>query len=316
MSAKLERIDVGRIEQIHALRLMFGASGVSMSALAALAAQLDAVRIPKSLRLEHAGGPGSVIYFVMDGELEVLRDGKPFGRFGPRSVVGGLAAFARDPSGYVCTATQDTKALRLPFEDMIEVFEDHYELLQAAMEGLAENTIQLRRLIQPSAGYDAEPHPDPPEPLLEPLGLIERMLVLRGSLAMHTHIDELAELARAAQEVHFKAGATLWEEHERATHMLVIVHGGVRAVTSGKLAFRFGPADLVGALDTIAGVERWFSARAERPLIALAIDRDALLDLVEDQAEVGFDVLRMLARILTNVREKSIVTAPGANLNA
>jgi CRP-like cAMP-binding protein len=313
VSVKLERIDVGRIERIHALRLMFGASGVSMQALAALAAQLDAVRIPKSLTIEHSGGPGSVIYFVMDGELEVLREGKPFGRFGPRSVVGGLAALAREPNGYSCTATKDTQALRLRFDDMLEVFEDHYELLQASMEGLAENTIQLRRLIQPSAGYDLAPRPDPTEPLIEPLGLIERMLMLRSSLAMHTHIDELAELARAAQEVHYKAGATLWDEGERATHMLVIVRGSVRAATTGNLAFRFGPADLVGALDTIAGVERWFSARAERPIIALALDRDALLDLAEDQAEVGFDVLRMLARILTSVREKSLVPANGLN---
>ncbi len=310
MSAGLERIEVGRIERLHALRLMFVDSSVSTAALAALAAQLEAVRIPKGTVLEHAGGPGSVIYFVTEGELEMIRDGKPFGKFGARSVVGGIASFARDPQGFTAQATRETVALRLRFEDMIEVFEDHYELMQAAMEGLAQGTIELRQQIKPHAGFDMEPPRDSPEVLVEPLGLIERMLVLRSSLAVHTHVDELAELARSAQEVHFKADATLWDEGERATHMLALVRGGVRATTKAGLSFKFGPADLVGALDTIGGGNRWFTARAERPVIALALDRDALLDLVEDQADLGFDLLRMLARVLTSVRERTLAPVP------
>ena len=91
--------------------------------------------------------------------------------------------------------------------------------------------------------------------------------------------------------------------------MLVIVRGTVRAETLNGLSFQFGPGDLVGALDTLAGTPRWFNARAERSVIALSLDRDALLDLVEDQAEVGFDVLRMLARVLTYVRERSLQPA-------
>jgi CRP-like cAMP-binding protein len=306
MTEELEIIEVGRIEQIHALRRWFGSAGPSTASLAALGAQLEAVRIPKGTHREEGGWPDGVIYFVVEGELIAEREGRPFGHFGPRSVLGGLAVLAREPQSISFTALHDTVALRLRGEDMLEVFEDHYELLQTAIEGLARNTIELRRLLPPHAGYDAELQHDPDEPVLEPLGLIERMLVLRSSLAVLTHIDELAELGRAAQEVHYRAGSPLWFEGERATHMLVLVRGKVHAESIGGLTFQFGPGDLVGALDTLAGVPRWFNARADSNLIALSLDRDALLDLVEDQAELGFDILRLLARVLTIVRERSL----------
>jgi CRP-like cAMP-binding protein len=305
---QVEPIEVGRVERIHALRGMFGATGPSTAALAALAAQLDAVRMPKGMIVQQLGGPGSVIYFVLDGELVVERDGKPFGVFGPRSVVGVLPAFARDPHMFLTTVTKDALALRLRFEDMLEVFEDHYDMLQASLSGMSRNTIELRRLIRPHAGYDAKLRPDPDDLGPEPLGLIERMLVLRSGLAVHTHIDELAELARASQEVHYAQGKMLWEESEDATHMLVIVRGRVSAKTSDGMSFLFGPGDLVGALDTISSTPRWFSAKAESMIVALAVERDALFDLVEDQAQLGFDVIRLLAQTLTSLRER--VVAP------
>jgi CRP-like cAMP-binding protein len=166
-------------------------------------------------------------------------------------------------------------------------------------------------LIRPHAGYETPLRPDPEEKATEPLGLIERMLVLRSSLAVHTHIDELAELARAAQEVHFPKGGTLWEENDEATHMLILVCGRASCHTSDGLLFKFGPGDLVGALDTISGTPRWFTAHADSRVMALAVERDALFDLVEDQAELGFDILRMLAQVLTSLRER-VVAPPTA----
>jgi CRP-like cAMP-binding protein len=309
--SELEPIDVGRVERIHALRGMFGATGPSTASLAALAAQLDAVRMPAGTIVQQVGGPGSIIYFVLEGELVVEREGKPFGVFGARSVVGVLPAFARDPQTFVTTVTKDAVALRLRFDDMMEVFEDHFDMLQSALSGMSRNTIELRRLIRPHAGYEAAQRPDPEEPATEPLGLIERMLVLRSSLAVHTHIDELAELARAAQEVHFPRGGVLWDENNDATHMLILVCGRVSCHTSDGLFFKFGPGDLVGALDTISGTPRWFTAHADSRVMALAVERDALLDLVEDQAELGFDILRMLAQVLTMLRER-VVAPPSA----
>jgi len=86
-----------------------------------------------------------------------------------------------------------------------------------------------------------------------------------------------------------------------------VVRGRVQAATSDGLSFQFGAGDLVGALDTISGLPRWFNARAERTVVALALERDALLDLVEDQAALGFDVLRMLAQAQTSIRERTIL---------
>lgn len=306
MTPELEPVEIGPIERIHALRSLFGSSGPSTTALAALAAQSEAVRIPQGMQLMREGELSGLVYVVVQGELVAEARGKLLGRFGPRNVVGSLAAFARDPRGVNCSAARETIALRVRADDMFEVFEDHFELMQAVMEALARASIELRRGLSPHAGYDRQLAPDPPLPP-EALDLVERMLSLRRTLAMHTHIDELAELARAAQEVHFRKDAPLWFASETAGNMLILVRGSVRAHTNDGQSFRFGPGDLVGGLDTLAGTPRWYDAVAERHVIALSLERDAILDLCEDQAELGFDFLRLLATMLLALRER---TAP------
>lgn len=306
MTPELAQVEIGRIERIHALRSLFGTSGPSTTALAALAAHSQAVRIPQGRQLMREGELSGLVYVVVEGELVAEGRGKLLGRFGPRNVVGSLAALARDPRGFDCTAARETIALRVRADDMLEVFEDHFELLQAVMEALARASIEIRRGLLPHAGYDRELSPDPPLPS-EALDLVERMLSLRRTLAMHTHIDELAELARAAQEVHYRKDAPLWFTQEAAANMLIVVRGSVRAHTQAGQSFRFGPGDLVGGLDTLAGTARWYDAVAERHVIALSLDRDTILDLCEDQAELGFDFLRLLAAMLLALRER---TAP------
>jgi CRP-like cAMP-binding protein len=308
MSPEFEQVELGRIERIHALRSLFGPTGPSTTALAALAAVSLAVRIPRGRQIMREGEPSDAVFIIVEGELVAEGRGKLLGRYGPRNVLGSLAALARDPRGLHCHASQDTVALQLRADDMLEVFEDHFELLQAVMEALARGSIEIRRNLKPHGGYDRELSPDPELPT-EALDLVERMLSLRRTLAMHTHIDELAELARAAQEVHYPKDAPLWFEAEAAVNMLIVVRGSVRAHTSDGLAFRFGPGDLVGGLDTLAGTERWYDAVAERHVIALSLERDTILDLCEDQAELGFDFLRLLAAMLLALRER---TAPDA----
>jgi CRP-like cAMP-binding protein len=304
MIAGVEPFEVGRIERIHALRSLFGSGGPSTAALAAMAAVAVAVRIRKGTILAQEGEPATTLWVVVEGELLAMRAGKLLGSYGPRHVVGSLAALSRDPRGFRCTAAEDTIALQLRADDMYEVFEDHFGMLQTVMEALARGSIEIRRGIKPDAGYDGALAPDP-EAGTDTLDLVERMLVLRKSLAMHTHIDELAELARAAQEVHYLAETSLWQEEDRATHLLVLVSGSVRALNKDGLQFKFGPGDLVGGLDMVAGAPRWYEAISERDVIALSIDRETLLDLCEDQAELGFDFLHLLAEILLSLHERT-----------
>ncbi len=307
MSDELEPIEIGAIQQLRTLRLMFGPNGPPTHTLAAIGQLTTAVRIPQGMVVERAGRPFGNVYLVIDGELRAQREGGLLGTFGARSSVGVLATLARDRHGFDCVALADTTALVLRAEDFLEVLEDHFELMYSAMRGLAHDGIELRRNLMPHAGFAIPAHelgkkrvPCP----REPLDLTGRILCLRETFGLQrSYIDELAQLARAAEERRYAPGERLWSTDERATHAAILICGEVQGTTAAGARFSFGAGDLVGALDTLAEDARWYDAVASEETVALTLDSEAMVDVWEDRPRLGLDFLRLLATTLISLRE-------------
>lgn len=305
MNVALEPLEIGRITRIHTLRTMFGREGPPTTALAALAAHVAPVRIRAGTVLAKDGEPVNTIYLVLDGELSAWRAGKHIGNFGPRTSVGLLPVLARDPRGYRCVATRDTSALAMRAEDTLEMFEDHFDMMLGVLRGIARDAIAARRSLRPNAGFshDASPCDECPS---RPLDLVERLLYMRNTFGLEeVHFDALAELAQAATEVRYPAGRLLWPAGARADYMLIVVSGSLRGRTDDGLSFAFGPGDIVGSLDMVAAVPRWFELTAEREVVALSFGNELLTDIWEDQPELSFDFLRSMARMLLVLRERA-----------
>jgi CRP-like cAMP-binding protein len=304
MSLEVEPIELGLVQRIHALRSLWGNAALSTSTLAAVAAHTTAVRIPAGAVLGRDGEAVRVTYAMIEGEVRGSRDGRSIGTFGPRSVVGMIPVLARDPRGFDYVATRDSTALALAADDLLEMIEDHFELMYAALRALAADAIALR-LGLPDAGFSGKLRPSIECPA-RPLDLIERLLYLRQTFGFHeSHIDALAEFARAAVEVRHAAGEKLWSAGDRSTHMLILICGQVRATDADGRALSFGPGDLVGSLDMMAGMPRWFDITVRQDLVALSLDGDLLVDIWEDQPELGFDFLRILGAMLVSLRERT-----------
>jgi CRP-like cAMP-binding protein len=303
MRAELEQVELGRIEQIRSLRSLFGLQSVSTSALAALAAHTTPVRIPKGVELATEGQPVDEMYVVIEGELATSRAGKQLGVFGPRSAVGALAAFAHDMYGYRCIATRETVALAMRAEEVLEVFEDHFEMLLTVLRAVARESIDTR-LALPGAGFSDEIRTDVARPTRQ-LDLVERLFCLRESFSIGlTHLDALAEIARTSREVHYPAGTPMWRIGDRSEQMIILVSGVVGARTANDMRFRFGPRDILGSLDTVAAVPRWYDAIVQEDVIALSHDAEVMIDLWEDHTELGFGILQLLAAMLLSLRER------------
>lgn len=300
----LERADVSHIQSIHALRSLFSANSVSAAAVAALSAHATPVRITRGTRITADGRPSDVLYVVLEGELSTSRNGKPLGTFGPRAAVGVLPMLARDAGGFTIEALSDTVALSLRAEDVLEVLEDHFDMLLAVMQGLAQEAVAVRQALPGSAGFAGELLTGVDAPS-EPLDLVERLFYLRQTFPLgHSHLDALAEIARASHELHYPAGTRLWVPGDRASHLLILVSGVVQGETATGAQFRFGPRDVVGSLDMVAQVPRWFEARVEEDVVALVHDRETLVDLWEDHPELGLDFLQMFSAALLSLREQ------------
>jgi CRP-like cAMP-binding protein len=303
MRPELERVEIGPLELIRALRRLFGQQqGPTTAALAAMAAHIVSVRIPAGFELNDPAEQMADVYLITEGELATEYDGRLLHRFGPQSVVGSLSSLIHGSRGFRCWATRETLALSWRADDMLEVFEDHFELLHSVLRAMANESIELRRQLPPHAGFSNVIRADIEYPA-RPLDLVERLLCLRQTFGFKTsHIDELAELARAAVEARYAAGTLLWAAGESSDALLIMVSGVVSATTPEGLEFQLGPGDIVGSLGVVAGLPAWFTARVTQPAVTLSINREVLVDLLEDQPDLGFDVLQLIASSLLELR--------------
>jgi CRP-like cAMP-binding protein len=301
----LEEVEIGRIERIHALRSMFGTSGgPSTQALAALAEHIMPVRIPRGTQLAREGSLLGIVYLIIEGKIVASRHGHPWGEFAAPGSIGFLPALAGGMQGIDCRAVEDTIALALRSEDMLEVLEDHFDLLLGAMRGFARSAIELRRQLMPSAGFSNELR-ETSESLDGPLDLVERILHLRQSFALQrSFVAEISEIARAAQEARYAPGTQLWSVGDVADHAVILLGGVVDCDTPDGARFSFGPGDIIGNLDTMASAPRWFNAVTREPVVALVLHAEVMVDVLEDHAELAFDFLRMFSAGLVDLRER------------
>jgi CRP-like cAMP-binding protein len=308
--AGVQSIELGPIETMHAMRRMFGIGRPMESrALAALAQLTRPLRIASGTVLAREHEAFGDAYLVIDGLLELTRDGRRLGTYGPRSGVGLLSALAHEEHGFGCTSLVDSTVLSIRPDDVLEVLEDYFDMMHGTMGGLARDAISLRRGLLPDAGFvfTARPAPD----IDKPLGLVQRILHLRHTVGFETSdIDQLSELARASEEVRFAAGTRLWAAGDPADYMLMVVSGLVHAHSPEGAQFRLGPGDILGNLDTAAGEPRWFGAVVSEDLVALRLGGESMLDIWEDHPSIGFAFLQMLARLLIALRVRLADATP------
>jgi len=307
MSYPYSRIDLGPIEQMHALRRLFGPEGsYSNEAIAAVSRLVTAQRVAAGTQLARQGEPFGNLFLVIDGLLELTYHGVSLGVFSNGTGVGALSSLAQDQLGFACSALEDSTLLVLRTGDLLELFEDHFELMHGALIRLAADAIAWRRALTPTAGFSNQVRPQCHACGTRELGLVERMLCLRETIGLeHSYIDELAELARAATEVRYDSDIALWSTGDVATYSMIVISGEVAGRSPEGAEFRFGPGDLLGNLDTIAGVPRWYDARVQGEVIALTLDSEAIVDVWEDHPALGFAFLRMLSRLILSLRVKA-----------
>lgn len=245
--------------------------------------------------LMRRGEPIDGLHMLTEGSVALEREGTSLGNLSAPQTLGFLGILARQDGPYDATAKGEVRALELETDTLVELFEDHFELLFATLRYLSERLyFDMQELPQEALGIapvDLGPVPD------RALDLVDRVLFLRTSSGLtEASVNALAVMARQMEEVRVKAGTTFWSIGEPAARVLFIVKGTVTCRTADGREFRYGAGTGAGGVEALANKPRWYGVTAETDLVALVGHTDQLLDIFENQFRMAMDFMAMLAR--------------------
>jgi CRP-like cAMP-binding protein len=275
--------------------------------LALVAEQIGERFFPKGSVLLREGEPPGALYFPVEGRIHLTSRGRVIGHAGPGLAVAPFHVLARDAQGLGAVAETDTVALELSAETLFEIFDEHFAILQHVLREVSRQIVE--QLVKfPKTVFLLTPSSEgPPTPPRE-LDLVERIFLLRKSpVFLRASISALGQLARGLTEVRMPPGTTLWHEGETTGWGSMIVSGSIRCTSSRGHDFAAGPGIVLGSLDAVAEVPRWFGAVTETPVVALQANMQYLIDVFEDNFAMAMDYLAVQARWLLQILDRSLV---------
>lgn len=291
---------LGPLERLLLLKRTPLVRAVSDEAAAALAEAARERFVPAGRTLLREEEPPASLYFVASGAVSMRWRGAELGRVGAWAPVAGLHAFLQGEAGLEATALRDTLTLEVGADAFADILEDHFDLAHVLLRHLAGDLLDL------SQRYGCAPGAASPEAhaatleLASPPGLdlVERMLLLKGlGLFSRASLTTLAQLARGLEEIALPPRTGLWAPEESSDEFLLILEGLVQCepATPGN-GFELGPGCALGLLELLAARPDQVRARTLGPVRALRGRGEAVVDALEDDAELAFQVMAFLAR--------------------
>lgn len=120
---------------------------------------------------------------------------------------------------------------------------------------------------------------------------------LRGcSLFEDLSRSELADVAKASEDVEVEAGRVLFSEGDAAHEFYVIVDGEVEVSKGTAKLARLGPGEFFGELALLDHSTRTATVTAATPLRFFVLTSGAFRPLIEDNPKLAHKLLRAVAR--------------------
>jgi CRP-like cAMP-binding protein len=298
----------GPVERVLLLKRLPMVSTLTGPQLALVAEQIGERFFPKGSVLLREGEAAGALYFPVEGRIHLTSRGRVIGHAGPGLAVGPFHVLARDERGLGAVAETDTVALELSSDTLFEIFDEHFPILQHVLREVSRQIVEHVVKFPESVFLLSPTTEGPPTPPRE-LDLVERIFLLRKSpVFARAGISALGQLARGLTEVRMPPGTTLWHEGEATGWGSMIVSGSIRCTSSRGHNFVGGPGIILGSLDAVAEVPRWFDAVTETHVVALQTNLQYLIDVFEDNFSMALDYLAVQARWLLEILDRSLVS--------
>lgn len=278
-----------RVLELRGLRVF---EPLPAAARSELAASIEITTCEASERLAEAGKAATTITWVLAGRAAWTRAGEVIEAVDPGSPIGLVCTLAGVPAPCSAHATTSVRVARISADRFLELLEDSFDLSMSVLGALAADLHDGGRRSLGRGLVGAA------RALPEELDFTERLVRLRMSGPFtRAPIRPLTVLAQQTVAESWSRGDTLWERGEDVRTALVIAAG---ALDDGEV--RLGPGDTAGLLGALAARPREERAIVREAITALAIDVDAVVDLLEDDDDLTLELLRIAADDLLSLR--------------
>lgn len=281
----LEPNDV--VERELALRseMPFVQTEAQLHQLLAIARHVD---FHRGDHLFEAGAQIASIYLITAGDVELVAEGSPSWRFNGSGGVGFLDLMMMRPHSRTAIARSDVRTLEIDAADYREYMQDHSDVGHQVLSMLSSNLFDEMLAAHDRAALLHRPPDVDLLPGSEDPTLVDRLLLLsRVPAFSRATVQALANLAQHARVVRFAAGDVIATAGARSEVLSVLVHGQVELTKPGTpLSALRGPVDLVCDIAELSTVPRYLAARATQDSVVLQIDREELLDRLDEHFEL------------------------------
>jgi len=133
------------------------------------------------------------------------------------------------------------------------------------------------------------------------LSTVEKVLALKR-IALFEHIpgEELARIARIAEEVNFMPGDTFIYEGDLGDSLYIIIEGEVEIHRKGVRITNLSQYQTVGEMAILDSEPRSASVTVISEIKALKIEREDFYDILAERNEIAQGIIRILTQRLRN----------------
>lgn len=290
---------VGPLERILYLRSLPSVGEATTEDLASIAEYLEERTFRQGQALIPKDRPVESIHFVVSGMVRTAFRERTIDIVEPPESVGFIGFLSRQPSGYEAVAEVDTRTLAIDTDAFVGILEDRFTLMYGGIRQLATRLLEANK----SSFEATEPPPDVGDSPSTPLDLVERLAWMseRGVFT-NSNLDAVMAVARRQVERRWPAGARIWNEGDLSDYGFAIRHGRVRCWSNAEdRRFTCDVGFGLGFLEAFSGIPRLVNAEAETEVVGLVDQISTIVDILEDNSDLAFDLSASLA---TNLLER------------
>ncbi len=303
-------IDEGRRELDVRVGLGMFASEAQLEQLLAISRPVDVA----AGHVLHAGdSPPTTIFQIISGEIELRAPDMPTWQVAAGGTVGFLDFMRGRRHSRTAVAITAASVLELDTTRYREYLEDNFEVGYRIMSQLS-GAIMSGAISSPEAkellSSVAVPHPGSlakvEVPMVERLMILSRMPAFAGATT-----QALANLARSTIETRFEPGQVVAAAGSSSSIVSLLVEGAVELELPNGLRVPRAGRGFLAHLEELTLTPRLSAVTASSALIVLEIEREELLDLLEEHFDLVMTILGSIAGELEKLNDVEAANATG-----